>query len=273
VRFISFVVSLFVLAATSVVSAQATIPAETSDADAIAQAVYRNASQGARTGRLKLTIDDGSGNVRERTLKLQAKGDKQAIRSLILVEQPADTRGTGFLNIEPAIGQKGDAERWLYLSAIKRVTRVAGDQLSGSFLGSDFSFADLGQAVPDQFKFRLVKQEEMVDGETCWVIEAAPKDAAAQSSLGYRTAQLWVSKTKLTYVRIRLDTTKPGRTKYFQASDLRKVDNRWTPHKVVARTVENGKLRSQSTLTTVEMNVVADVPDSEFTKYRLERGP
>jgi hypothetical protein len=273
VRTILFLFSIVVLAVPAVVSAQAVLPADTSDAKAIAHAVYRNASQGARTGRLKLTIDDGSGKIRERTLKLEAKGDKQALKSLLMVEEPADTRGTGFLNIEPALGQKGDAERWLYLAAIKRVTRVAGDQLSASFLGSDFSFADLGQAVPDVFNFRLVKQEEAVDGESCWVIEATPKERAVQNELGYSAAQLWVSKTKLTYVRIRMDTTKAGRTKYFQASDLRKVDNRWTPHKVVARTVENGKLRSSSTLTTIELNAVPDVADSEFTKYRLERGP
>ena len=57
-----------------------------------------------------------------------------------------------------------------------------------------------------------------------------------------------------------------------EASDFIKVGEQWTPKKLVIRTVEDGKVRSESVLETVELKSDSSVSDTDFTKQRLESG-
>jgi hypothetical protein len=49
-------------------------------------------------------------------------------------------------------------------------------------------------------------------------------------------------------------------------------DCSWAPRKLSVRTVEDGKVRSESTMLTIESKIDPSISDSEFTKQRLESG-
>lgn len=248
------------------------LPPDTTDPALIARALYRNGVPSSRAGRVRLTITPAGETPRERTMLVRSKTEAVVRKSLLLVEGPADVRGTGFATIEyPGGGQ--DSQRWLYMPNLKRTTRVAGGQMSGAFLGSDLAFADLSALDPDLFDYKMVKQSEDVDGETCWVIEATPKTAKTRDELGYRSADSWVSKAKLAVVRTRATLVADGATKYFQASDFRQVGGTWSPFKVVVRTVRDGKVNSETVADTLEAKVDSSVSDDDFSKHRLEQGP
>ena len=242
------------------------------DPDVIMRDLYRSTLNERRSGRLKLTVVKDGGEKRERIMRVSSKGDGKTRKSIIQVESPADVRGTGFVSVEyPGTSQA--AERWLFLPNLKRTSRVAGGQLSSSFLGSDLSFADLGQLDPNLFTFTMQKPAESVDGEECWVIGAKPKSAAIAREIGYTEAQLWISKSKLAVVRMRGAISESKRLKYFQASSFRKLGQVWMPDTLTVRTVEAGKLQSESTLQTLENRVDPGLSDDDFTKQRLEAGP
>jgi hypothetical protein len=243
------------------------------DPRVIMNAVYKAGGEGSpRSGRLRMTTTPASGAVRERVMQVRYLGDAATRRSMLLVEGPTDVRGTGFASIEYPSSDRS-AERWLYLPNLKRSTRIAGGQMSGSFLGSDLSFTDLSQSDPSRFDFKMLNQSEKVGAEDCWVINAKAKDPKTQQESGYTDVSFWISKDKLTMVRMRAPLNSGKGTKYMEGSDFMQVERYWTPKHLVIRTVEDGKVRSETVVQTLELKVDAGVVDGDFTKQRLELGP
>jgi hypothetical protein len=243
------------------------------DPRVIMNAVYKAGGEGSpRSGRLRMTTTPASGAPRERVMQVRYLGDAATRRSMLLVEGPTDVRGTGFASIEYPSSDRS-AERWLYLPNLKRSTRIAGGQMSGSFLGSDLSFTDLSQSDPSRFDFKMLTQSEKVGAEDCWVINAKAKDPKTQQESGYTDVSFWISKDKLTMVRMRAPLNNGKGTKYMEGSDFMQVERYWTPKHLVIRTVEDGKVRSETIVQTLELKVDAGVVEGDFTKQRLELGP
>lgn len=246
---------------------------EQRDPRVIMEAVYRAGAEGSpRAGRLRLRTTPSGGVARERVMQVRYRGDANTRRSLLLVEGPAEVRGTGFVAIEYPFSDRS-SERWLYLANLKRSTRIAGGQMSGSFMGSDLSFADLSQPDPGRFDFELLKASEQVGQEDCWVIRARAKDPRTQEESGYLEVQFWISKAKLSMVRMRAPLSNGKAIKYMEGSDFLQIERYWTPRHLVIRTVEGGQLRSESVLDTLELKADPSVSDADFTKQRLELGP
>jgi Outer membrane lipoprotein-sorting protein len=266
---LGIVVSVFVAMG---VARAAGVPANERDPQLIMKEVFRAGGSGApRVGKLKLTVQPTGGEKKERVLRVRYKGDAEARRAIMWVEAPSDSRGTGFVSIEHP-GGKQAAERWIYLANLKRSSRIAGGQMSTSFLGSDLSFSDLSQVDPANLNLKLVKESEKVNAEDCWVIAATYKDPAQQAETGYSDVQVWISKTKFTMVRFRGPLAGTKATKYMEASDFFQVGEQWMPKHLVVRTVEDGKAKSETVLETVELKTDSAVSDTDFTKQRLEAG-
>ena len=70
-----------------------------------------------------------------------AETQAKAIDALIRFTYPNDIRNTAFLVWEHP---GADDERFLYLPALGRVRRIAGQEKDESFVGSDLSYEDIG---------------------------------------------------------------------------------------------------------------------------------
>ena len=76
-------------------------------------------------------------------------------RLLIRFTYPNDIRGTAFLVWEHP---QGDDERFLYLPSLGRVRRIAGSEAQESFVGSDFSYEDIGGRELEDYTYALVDE-------------------------------------------------------------------------------------------------------------------
>ena len=105
----------------------------------------RNQGRDSRA-ELRMRLFDRQGRVRERVLTmLTLQGQKgTGDRSLIRFTYPNDIRNTAFLVWEHP---DADDERFLYLPALGRVRRIAGQEKDESFVGSDLSYEDIGPAA------------------------------------------------------------------------------------------------------------------------------
>ncbi|HKP62657.1 MAG TPA: outer membrane lipoprotein-sorting protein [Polyangiales bacterium] len=253
-------------------SAHALSP-DTKDARAIMRGVFESNGAARSRARMKMTIRDGLGT-RERTLQTRSLRFEGGRKNLLLIEAPADVRGTGFLSIDYDAGSRAD-EQWLYLPKLHRVTRVPASGKSDAFVGSDFSYADLSQQDPDDFELKLLSPSVDVAGEDCWLIEALPKRPRVAEETGYAKSQIWISKAKLVPLQIKawVGLATSTRIKYFKASDVRKIDGVWTSHRLQMRTLDGQTVASETTIDVSDAsNAAADVDDAEFTQQRLERG-
>jgi outer membrane lipoprotein-sorting protein len=245
-------------------------PSNTTDPRVIMEASARQAAGDRVVARLRMTITDGQGRSRVRDMALRSMEFDGGRKSILRFESPADMRGTGLLSVDHAEGTND--EQWLYLPSLHRATRIAASRRSGSFVGSDFTFADLTARDPDDFNLRMATQNVVVNGQPCWHIEATPRTPAVREETGYERVELWVSKTNLLVLRSKASMGQ-GRAKYVQLEDVRRIDGVWTAGRIVARTVRNEQLESQTVLERRDVRYGdASVRDTDFTVQSLERG-
>lgn len=245
---------------------------DTSDARKIMEVVESRPSGDKVMVRMQMTILDGAGNQRVRVVQSRMMHFPGGSKSLVLFESPADIRGTGLLSVDYDDGSKED-DQWLYLPSLHKATRIASGDKSGSFMGSDFSFADMTKMDASHYTYELLSKSVTVDGDECWVIESRPNTDKAKSETGYLKSQLWISKHKLMPLQIKAWVIKGKRIKYMKFEDVRLVDGIWTPHRLSAKTVSGGTAESTTVLTYSELQYNSpSVTENDFTQRRLEKG-
>ncbi len=118
--------------------------------------------------------------LRIKVLEVPGEGD----RTLLVFDRPRDVRGTGFL--VHSFKRKPDGQ-WLYLPALKRVKRISSSKQSGSFMGSEFSYEDMGTSEVEKFTHRFLRTEPCGSRE-CTVSERVP----ANRDSGYSRQLIWL---------------------------------------------------------------------------------
>ena len=82
-------------------------------------------------------------------------------RTLIRFAYPNDIKGTAFLVWE---SPSGDDERFLYLPSLGRVRRIAGSEAQESFVGSDFTYEDIGGREFEDYTYTMLSEAETWTG-------------------------------------------------------------------------------------------------------------
>ena len=114
---------------------------------------------------MTLKAKDGKPAVRELRYKaLEVPGDGD--NSLTLFDQPKDVEGTTLLTFAH---KTADDDIWLFLPALKRVKRIAGNNKSGPFMGSEFAFEDMGSQELEKYRYKYLR-DETLDGQDCFVV-------------------------------------------------------------------------------------------------------
>jgi outer membrane lipoprotein-sorting protein len=253
------------------VAPAAALDPNTKDPRAILQAAFDAQARAQSSSRMKMSIRDQAGT-RERMMAVRTKRYPDARKTLIVIEQPADVRNTGFLTIDYQSASKND-EQWLYLPKLHRVTRVPSSGKADSFVGSDFSISDLSPKNADGYEVKMVEESVTAGDETCWLIEATPRNRVAKEETGYERTQVWVSKSKLLPIQLKAWLVGGKKIKYFKAADIRKDGDGWTAHRMQMRTLEGSNVASETLLEVLSVDSEGkDIKDSDFTQQRLEQG-
>lgn len=223
---------------------------------------------------ITMVLIDRRDRQRVRNLKLYSKEYGDDRKSLSLFESPADIRGTAYLNFDWDESLRDD-DSWLYLPALQRVKRLASSDKSDSFLGSDFTYADINGFEIDWYDYNFVSESEVVDGEDAWVIEINPKPEfreRAEEATGYSRMQAWISKEKLLQLRGQAWEIRGNRVKFFTASEIEEIEGIWTVKRLQAVTTRNDRQEHASVLqiNTIDYNV--GVPDELLTTEAMQRG-
>lgn len=127
-----------------------------------------------------LTIHSKKGSDRIRQVIMKSKDYGDVKKEVIVFVTPKDVSGTGYLMFEyeeDANGNKKDSDNWLYMPAMKKTRRIAssGSESDGSFMGTDFTYRDMGERSLNDYEYNLLG-EESVDGTDCYKVECIAKD-------------------------------------------------------------------------------------------------
>lgn len=141
--------------------------------------------------------------------------DDDGDRSLMDFRSPLDVRGTKMLTWSH---KDGSDDQWLYLPSIRRVKRISSSGQSSSFLGSEFSFEDLGSQEIEKFNFKFLKDKK-IQGHDVWVLERTPKESS-----GYSKQIMYVRKDIKTPLKIEYYDRREELLKTAEFKDFKKFD-------------------------------------------------
>ncbi len=231
----------------------------------IVEKARAHAGMGIDSGlaRIALTIQPAKGAPRHRTLEVRSAREKGLVRTLIRFLEPADVAGTAFLLRENA---DGPDEQILYLPALKRTRRIAGTQRRGSFMGTDFSYADLEVRSLDDAECTL-EGEQSYRGQETYVVVTRPK-APSEDDL-YGSVKLWIHKKTWIPLKVEFYDREDGAlSKVMTVKRLKKVEGHWLPVETEMKNVKKG---SSTRLELVEVEPGKSFPPETFTERALER--
>lgn len=253
VRQLSGVTSGVLVAALGLCSA----PAWADDALKLAQAVAdRPVGRDATlVSRMELAERGRSPRVRELVTYRLDRGNGTSA-NLIRFTSPEDIEGTGLLGLTKA---DGSTEQLLYLPALDRARRVAGDRKGGRFVGSELYFEDLQERKPLKDKHRLLGKEAL-GGVPCEMLESVPIDA--ESSVYLRRVS-WIDPASMLVLRVdyfEKDESRPS--KRWLAQQRRRVNNIWTVTDSVMTDLASGR---ETRLIVQKVLYDRKLPESLFT--------
>jgi hypothetical protein len=159
------------------------------------------------------------------------------------------------------------SDQWMWTPALERERRIALQDRSTRFFGTDFSFEDLEERDVNLFDYKMAG-EDAVDGAPCWKIESKPKESKSSQ---YGSSVLWIRKDNYVTVQIESFSNTPNvkLARRIHYRDLEKVDNIWTP-----RTVEvfDAARNSRTVLKIEKLQYNTPMQDEDFTLEALKRG-
>jgi hypothetical protein len=219
---------------------------------------------------VEMILIDKRGHERVREIRAFSRDQGKDTQSILFFLSPADVKDTGFLTYDYDDPQKDD-DQWLYLPALKKTKRIASNDKSGSFMGSDFTYADMTDRPLDHYDYRLVKADE-VDGAKVWQIEAVPRTEREIDETGYTKSVLFVRQDNDVVVRALHWVKKGQRLKYFDVKRLERIDGIWVATEMHMITRKDKETLHKTILKARNVRFNQDLDPEQFTVRKLEAG-
>ena len=225
----------------------------------VEEAQRRNTSKSERYEGL-LQSFDGSGRTSEKRWTYERLGAHGESKTVIRFTAPAEVRGVALLVLNHP---DRASDQWMWTPAIERDRRIALQDRSTRFFGTDFSFEDLEARDVGQFDYALVG-EDTIDGRACWKVQSVPKQSKSSQ---YTKAIIWIRKTDYAFARIDsyIGNDVVRRLDY---ADIRNVQGIWTAHELKMTDLRRGGI-TRLAIEKIEYNVPLRAED--FTLQALRR--
>ncbi|MFO7853093.1 MAG: efflux RND transporter permease subunit [Bacteroidota bacterium] len=125
-----------------------------------------------------LNIIDSKGRVRERSNITASKSyDDGTEKRFIKFLSPADVEGTTMLIYDY---EKGQDDMWIYLPALNRTRRIVSSEKGKSFMGSEFTNADMSSPPTEDFNHRIINETDEF-----FIIESEPLNKDKEDEYGF----------------------------------------------------------------------------------------
>jgi outer membrane lipoprotein-sorting protein len=226
------------------------------------EADRRDTGFGDYTSDVKMILKNKQGQesireIRSRTLEVDGDGDK----SLTIFDKPRDVKGTALLSFTH---KEGPDDQWLYLPALKRVKRIASDNKSGPFMGSEFAYEDIASQEIEKYTYKYLR-DETLDGMEVFVYERYPVDKKS----GYTRQIVWMDKEHYKQRKIEFYDRKDSLLKTLVFTDYHQyLDQYWRAHDMYMENHQTGK---NTRLLQSNYNFRSGLTDRDFDKNSLKR--
>lgn len=219
---------------------------------------------------VKMILIDRNENRRIREMRVFNKDKGKDTWKMQFFLSPADVKDTGFLTYDYYEGGRDD-DQWLYLPDLHKTKRIASSDKSSSFMGSDFSYADMTRRVLDEWTYKLLKESE-VKGNKVWLIEALPINKTVEDRYGYTKSVLFIRQDIFMGVQAVHWLKEGKKLKYQEMLDIKQIDGIWVSTKYRMKTTKNKVTLHKTVMDWSDIRFNQALDDEQFTVRRLEKG-
>ena len=212
---------------------------------------------------MKMTLNSKGGKPRIREVAYYFKDYGTTDKTIMTFLTPKDVEGVGYL-VWGYDEEGKDDDTWLYMPKSGKERRISGSDKDNYFMGTDFTYDDIGDRDLTKEDFNLLG-EESIEGNLCWKIECIPHDKTERSSRRI----YWIRKDCYVCQKGELYNRQNKLERVLTISDISQIDGIWTAKKMFMENLASG----HSTLMEVN-NITYNKPlsDSMFTVAELKKG-
>jgi outer membrane lipoprotein-sorting protein len=207
-----------------------------------------------------LQVFDAKGKISDKRWSFERLGSHGQSKAVLRFTAPAEVKGVALLVVNHP---DRASDQWMWTPGIERDRRIALQDRSTRFFGTDFSFEDLEERDVNQYEYRMAG-EETVDGAACWKIESTPKQSKSSQ---YTRSVVWVRKDNYAFARIE-NYIKDQPVRRLAYGEIQNVQGIWTARRMEMADLRKGS-RTRLTLDKLEYNV--PLREEDFTLQAIRR--
>lgn len=205
-----------------------------------------------------LAADATVEQVRTFEVYYQRKGGTE--RTLQKFLTPPVLAGTGLLIVDS--GQP-ETDTWLYLPTTRRIRRIAGQDKSGRYMGTEYAYEDLEGYRIAQHRFSYVEERRDEQGNDCYLIDSFAKTPSELASTGYAKKRYWIDRRTLYPVHTEYFAKDGTLEKRRDAEQLYQVGDYWRAHHEVMKNLRSGRA--------TELELKNDKTDFEMKDFYVSK--
>lgn len=229
----------------------------------IIQKVYERPTGNDQEGELTMSLINAQGNQRVRKIKQSIKNLGTVEKKIMFFTAPADVKNTSFMNWSYTEKGKND-DQWIYLPALKKVKRISSDSRSDYFMGSDFTYDDLGDRHPSSDTHKLLR-EETFNGEACYVVESIP----LEEDYMYSKTITWIIKDKWIGQKKEFYDEDDDHLKTLSVKKYEKIKDYWI---LLASEMHNIQKNHTTRMELSHLKIDIGIPANKFSERIMKRG-
>jgi hypothetical protein len=223
------------------------------------QAQRRTEAQSQRYEGL-LQVFDAKGKISDKRWTLERLGSHGRSKAVLRFTAPPEVKGVALLVVNHP---DRASDQWMWTPAIERDRRIALQDRSTRFFGTDFSFEDLEERDVDQYEYVLLG-DESIDGQPCWKIQSTPITTKTSQ---YSRSIVWIRKDVYAIARIE-SFVKDKVVRRLNYSDIQNVQGIWTARRLEMFDLTRG---SRTVLTLEKLQYNAPMQEDDFTLQAIRR--
>jgi outer membrane lipoprotein-sorting protein len=207
-----------------------------------------------------LQVFDSKGRISDKRWTFERLGSHGQSKSVLRFTVPAEVKGVALLVVNHP---DRASDQWMWTPAIERDRRIALQDRSTRFFGTDFSFEDLEERDVDQYEYTLLGNDS-VDGAVCWRVESTPKESKSSQ---YTRSVVWIRQDNYAFARLE-NYIRDQAVRRLAYSDIENVQGIWTAHQLEMTDLRRGS-RTRLTLEKLQYNL--PLRDDMFTLQAIRR--
>jgi outer membrane lipoprotein-sorting protein len=219
----------------------------------ILEMIDKNMTARTRIMTAKMVIN---GPRSSRTIEFNSwsEGDKKAYTEYT---NPAREKGTKMLKMEDKL--------WIFSPSTDRIIQITGQMLRQSVMGSDLSFEDMMEDpdLTSHYNPTIVASDTLLK-HRCWILQLN----ALREGEAYEVRKIWVDEERYIPLKEELYAKSGKLLKRTELSDIKRIQGRWFPMKVVFKDMLKTGAGTEFIFETLKLD--EPIPENLFSKASLK---